>query len=84
LQWIPGILQSWLVSISGKFSENLHTDNEYSVFSLFSAAYVILFIYLLGFFLSSKFNCHAGMSCGYTGRWQASDKQLTNDDPVTF
>jgi hypothetical protein len=84
LQCFPGVLQSLLHSISKNFHENLHTDNKYSVFSLLSKAYVILFIYLLGFSPTPKFYCHAGMSCGYTGAWQPSDKQLTNHDPVTF
>ena len=59
-------------------------DIEYSVFSLFSKAYVTLFIYLLGFILTLKFYCHAGTTYDYTDDRQAPDKQLTNDDPVTF
>jgi len=84
LQCFPGVLQSLLHSISENFHENLHTDNEYSVFSLLSEAYVILFIYLLGYSSTSKFFCHAGMTCRYTVGRQASDKQLTHHDSVTF
>jgi hypothetical protein len=63
----PGALQSLLFSIPGNFPENRQTDNEYSVFSLFSKTYVAFLIYLLDFFLAAKFYCHAGTTCGYTG-----------------
>jgi hypothetical protein len=84
LQCFPVVLQSLLHSISENFHENLHTDNEYSVFSLFSGTYAILFIYLLSPSAMPKFYCHTGMTCRYTVGRQASDKQLTHHDPVTF
>jgi hypothetical protein len=84
LQCFPVVLQSLLHSISENFHENLHTDNEYSVFSLLSGTYVILFIYLLSSSAIPKFYCHAGMTCRYTVSRQASDKQFTHHDPVTF